>query len=209
MNLFKRNLGAFFSADGTEGGKVSTETEKPDSGQIDPEKTDDKSATTSNDDKTDPKTLTADDVQKMIQAETDRVRTEYSKRLKTLEEEKDALIKEKMTESEKKDYELSKREKAIRDAEMKLLASNIEIAATNELAALDMPHIFKEFVKGETVEDTQKRAKELQKIWKEALNEEVQKRFTAGGRTITSSSGSAPAGSKIDMNALIRGAARK
>lgn len=152
--------------------------------------------------------LTAEAVQKMIQAETDRVRTEYSKKMRKIEDEKDALIKDKMSESEKKDFELQKREREIREAESRLLQSNIEIEATNALSAAEIPLSFKEFVVGDSVEKTKEKVTNLQKLWKSAVDAEVEKRFAAGGR-VPPKNPANPKGNSSSVNDLIRGALRR
>lgn len=152
--------------------------------------------------------LTAEAVQKMIQAETDRVRTEYSKKMRKIEDEKDALIKDKMSESEKKDFELQKREREIREAEGRLLQSNIEIEATNALSAAEIPLSFKEFVVGDSVEKTKEKVTNLQKLWKTAVDAEVEKRFAAGGR-VPPKNPANPKGNSSSVNDLIRGALRR
>lgn len=210
MNLFKRFRGPLFAAEGAGGSNPSSEPEKAGSEPGKGEKQADEGTQKEKEVKQDEKPAGMDEeaIQKMIQSATDKIRTDYTKRMKQLEEEKEALLKEKMSESEKKDYELNKREKAIREAESRLLASNIENAAVNSVARLEIPIDFKDFVKGETVEETEKRAEQFHELWKSAVDAEVQKRFAANGRSIHRGQ-QQPGGAASSINDLIRKAARR
>ena len=210
MNLFRRFKGPLFAAEGAGGTNIPGAVEKPATEPGNGEKQADEGtnqpAEGAEGEK--PAALDEETVQKMIQSATDRIRTDYSKKLKQLEEEKEALIKEKMSEAEKKDYELNKREKAIREKEAQLLASNIETTAATELARLDIPFDFKDFIKGETVDDTKARAEQFHELWKSAVSEEVQKRFAANGRHVPRGQ-QQPGGTGSSINDLIRKAARR
>ena len=210
MILFKRFTGPLFAAEGAGGTNNPDPAEKPGTEPGNSQKQADEGtnppAEGAEGEK--PAALDEEAVQKMIQSATDRIRTDYSKKLKQLEEEKEALIKEKMSEAEKKDYELNKREKAIREAEAQLLASNIETTAATELARLDIPFDFKDFIKGESVDDTKARAEQFHELWKAAVSEEVQKRFAANGRHVQRGQ-QQPGGGSSSINDLIRKAARR
>ena len=210
MNLFRSFRGPLFAAEGAGGTNNPEPPEKPATEAGNNEKNADEGtkppAEGAEGEK--PAALDEEAVQKMIQSATDKIRTDYSKKLRQLEEEKEALIKEKMTEAEKKDYELNKREKAIREAEAQLLASNIETTAATELARLEIPFDFKDFIKGETVDDTKARAEQFHELWKAAVSEEVQKRFAANGRHVPRSP-QQPGGASGNINDLIRKAARR
>ena len=210
MNLFRRMRGPLFAAEGAGGTNIPETPEKGVSGQPGAEKQADEGTHQDKPDQKDEKPAAMDEeaIQKMIQSATDKIRTDYTKRMNQLEEEKEALLKEKMSETEKKDYELNKREKAIREAESRLLASNIENAAVNSVARLEIPIDFKDFVKGETVEETEKRAEQFHELWKSAVDAEVQKRFAASGRSIHRGQ-QQPGGSGSNINDLIRKAARR
>ena len=210
MNLFRRFRGPLFAAEGAGGTNIPGAVEKtatePGNSEKQADEGTNQPAEGAEGEK--PAALDEETVQKMIQSATDRIRTDYSKKLKQLEEEKEALIKEKMSEAEKKDYELNKREKAIREKEAQLLASNIETTAATELARLDIPFDFKDFIKGETVDDTKARAEQFHELWKSAVSEEVQKRFAANGRHVPRGQ-QQPGGTGSSINDLIRKAARR
>jgi len=143
-------------------------------------------------------------LQKQIQSAEDRVRTQYVKQLKQLEQEKEALLKEKMTEEERIKYELEKQRRELFEKEAALKRQTVELEATNLLAAAQLPIQFKPFVLGEDVDDTKKRIEDFKKLWDAAVSEEVTKRMAAGGRTPPSNGAGGKAG--FSMNDLIRGA---
>jgi len=143
-------------------------------------------------------------LQKQIQSAEDRVRTQYSKQLKQLEQEKETLLKEKMTEEEKVKYELEKQRRELFEKEAALKRQTVELEATNLLAAAQLPIQFKPFVLGEDVDDTKKRIDDFKKLWDAAVSEEVTKRMAAGGRKPPGDGTGGKAG--FSMNDLIRGA---
>lgn len=143
-------------------------------------------------------------IQKQIQSAEDRVRTQYSRQLKQLEQEKEALLKEKMTEEEKIKYELEKQRRELFDKEAALKRQTIELEATNLLAEAQLPITFKLFVLGEDVESTKQRIQDFKKLWDAAVSEEVTKRMAAGGRKPPSDGAGGKAG--YSMNDLIRSA---
>ena len=77
-----------------------------------------------------------------------------------------------------------------------------------ELARLEIPFDFKDFIKGESVDDTKARAEQFHELWKAAVSDEVQKRFAANGRHVPRSP-QQPGGASGNINDLIRKAARR
>jgi len=126
--------------------------------------------------------LTLEMVKKMIQSETDRVRTEYVKKLKASEEEKDALLKEKMTEEEKQKFELEKLQRELKEKEMNILRKELTLRTIDLLKENELPHGFKDFITAEDEESLVEKVKNLRKFWVEALNEAVEARFKQVGR---------------------------
>lgn len=143
-------------------------------------------------------------LQKQIQSAEDRVRTQYVKQLKQLEQEKEALLKEKMTEEERAKYELEKQRRELFEKEEALKRQAVELEATNLLAQANLPIQFKPFVLGDDVEQTKQRIEDFKKLWDTAVSEEVTKRLAAGGRTPPVDGTGGKAG--FSMNDLIRGA---
>lgn len=143
-------------------------------------------------------------LQKQLQSETDKVRTQYSKQLRQLETEKDNLLKEKMTEEEKAQFELDKQKRELFEKEQALKRQTVELEATNLLTDAQVPLKFREFVLGEDVETTKQRINDFKKLWDEAVSEEVTKRMAAGGRQAPPTNNQGNTGKS--MNDLIRNA---
>ena len=133
------------------------------------------------------KPLTKDEIEKLIQAkvqsETDRVRTEYSKKLKALETEKETLVKEKMTEEEKKEFELNQAKATIQEKENAYNLKLLELNAIEWLKAEGLDTDFKVYVLGNDEDTTKARIKEFRKQWDLAINKAVESKFQSGSRT--------------------------
>lgn len=132
-----------------------------------------------------PQTYSKDEVDKLIQLEkqkaADKVRSEYSKKLKEVETAK-------MSETEKKEFELKQaqdellaKSKALRDKELELLAN--DLLTENGINAK-----FKKYVKGEDEETTKTRVKEFKMEWDSAIKEAVEAKFQNNSRSPNSSS---------------------
>ena len=135
------------------------------------------------------KPLTLEEVQRMIQSETDKVRSEYSKKLKDaqaeaqrLATEAERLAKEKMTEEEKAEFERQKLQKELEEKERALLERELNLLAVDLLTEAKMPLEFKEFVVGVDEEATKAKVATLKKLWTDALEKAVQERFKEKGR---------------------------
>ena len=135
------------------------------------------------------KSLTTEDIQKMIQSETDKVRTEYSKKLKALEAEKEELLKEKMTEEEKNKFEQEKRAKELADKEKLIQEREIRLKAINLLQKNEMPIIFQDFVLADSEENVEKKVMTLKEIWKKEMQEAIENKFKDHGRKPEDSKG--------------------
>ena len=130
------------------------------------------------------KPLTMDEVRKLIQSETDKVRTEYSKRLKEAQAEVERLAKEKMSEEEKAEFERQKLQKELEEKERVLLERELNLLAVDLLTEAKMPLEFKEFVVGVDEETTKAKATTLKNLWNTALEQAVKERFKEKGRNI-------------------------
>ena len=136
------------------------------------------------------KPLTMDVVRKPIQSETDKVRTEYSKRLKEAQAEVERLAKEKMSEEEKAEFERQKLQKELEEKERALLERELNLLAVNLLTEAKMPLEFKEFVVGVDEETTKAKVTTLKNLWNTALEQAVKERFKEKGRDPYDTSGS-------------------
>lgn len=130
------------------------------------------------------KPLTMEEVQRMIQSETDKVRTEYSKKLKDAQAEAERLAKEKMSEEEKADFERQKLQKELTEKEQALLERELNLKAIDLLTEAKMPLAFKEFVIGADEETTKARVATLKSLWQTELENAVKERFKEKGRKI-------------------------
>ena len=128
--------------------------------------------------------LTMEEVQKMIQSETDKVRTEYSQRLKEIEKEKEELEKEKMSEEEKKQYELEKMQKEIEERENQAKQKELNLQAVDLLREKELPLEFREFVVGGDEESTKENIDKLQSVFQKQVEEAVKARFKETGREV-------------------------
>lgn len=127
-------------------------------------------------------TLTMDDVKKLIQSETDKVRTEYSKTLKSKEKELEDLKKEKMTEKEKLEYELTQKNEELSKRERDLLDKEISLVAIDLLSDNKLPIEAKPFVMGSSKEDVAEKVKLFKTMFDEAVKKVVDERFKKGGK---------------------------
>lgn len=135
------------------------------------------------DPKPEDKPLTMEQIQKMIQSETDKVRTEYSQKLKDAKAEADRLAKEKMTEEEKAEFERKRLQEELTAKEQALLERELNLQAIDLLTEAKMPLAFKDFVVGAGEEVTKAKVKTLKALWSEALENAVKERFKESGRT--------------------------
>src|SRR5690625_265535 len=90
-----------------------------------------------------PEPLTEEAVRKMIQSETDRVRTEYVKKLKALEAERDELKKQAMSEQERQQFEAEKRAEELEEKDRLLRQRELALYAVDALREKDLPIEFR------------------------------------------------------------------
>ena len=112
---------------------------------------------------TKPEPLTMDAVKKMIQSETDRVRTEYVQKLKESEAEKEELKKAQMDEAERLRYEKEAAEKRAADIEARQKELELDNAITTGLAEKKLDTTVKALTKGIKTKDEAE-------TWFETLN---------------------------------------
>lgn len=140
--------------------------------------------------KPDSKPFDMQEIRKLIQSETDKVRTEYSRKLKEAQAELERLKAEKMTEEEKAKYEQEKLQKELQEKEQALLQRELNLLAVELLNEAQMPLEFKEFVVGVDEQQTREKVSTLKKLWNAQLERAVQERFKANGRSPHDTSGS-------------------
>lgn len=129
--------------------------------------------------------MTAEQIQAMIdkatQAAEDRIRGQYSKKLKDAEEEAERLRREKMTDEEKAKDDLAKAQKDLDEKTAALAKREVELHTVTALAKASIPDAFKDFLVADTVENTDARIASFQTVWAKALKDAVEAKFKAGG----------------------------
>jgi|GEM_PF-463937 len=134
-------------------------------------------------------TMTAEEVQRMIaeavskaeQSAADRVRTEYSKKNKELQDQLEELKKQKMSAEEKAEYERQQKERELREKETELLRREVALHTVDKLRELELPLEFRDILAGADIEDTNKRIGVFQQMWQGALKKAVDERFKQTG----------------------------
>lgn len=116
-------------------------------------------------------------IQKQVQSETDKVRTQYSKKNEQLEREVAALKTAQMTEEERKNHELAERERIIAEKEAELNRVRLENHASKVIAdeKRNLPSDALSFIMAENETEIENRAVAFQQI----VDREVQKRLEA------------------------------
>lgn len=127
------------------------------------------------------KPLTLEEVQRMIQSETDKVRTDYAKQLKDKQTELEKLQREKLTDEQKAALDLENAKKDIQDRETALLKREVELHAVDAIGKKGLPSNFREFLLGANVEETDKRIDTFALAWDASVKEAVEKRFKDSG----------------------------
>lgn len=126
--------------------------------------------------------LTMEMVQKMLQSETDKIRTEYTKKLKAVETEKEEIVKKSMSDEEKRQYELDQLQKQLQDKEAAILQKEMTIKTVDLLKENDLPLEFKDFINASNDEELTDRLTKLKTVWNDALKQHVDGTFKSGGR---------------------------
>lgn len=123
--------------------------------------------------------LTKEDIEKMIQSASDRVRTEYSQKLKAVEAEKEELQKEKMSEKERAAFELEQREKAIAERDATIAARELALERHEILSSLDVPPKLAKRIIGSNRAEIEADAKSYMADYAEAVAAGVDKKLVS------------------------------
>lgn len=110
------------------------------------------------------KTFTEEDLNKKIQSETDRVRTEYSKKIKQMEEELKELKPKEKSDAE---LEMEQRIKALEDKEKEIQAKERLLNVTNKLQEQGLPSQLSKYLVG--VEDVETEINSLKEIFNNSV----------------------------------------
>ncbi|NFQ02754.1 DUF4355 domain-containing protein [Clostridium sporogenes] len=112
------------------------------------------------------KTFTEEDLNKKIQSAEDRVRTEYSKKLKQMEEELEELRPKEKSQSE---LDMEARVQALEQKEKEVAKKELELNVTNKLQEQGLPSQLSKYLVG--VEDVETEINSLKEIFNNnALN---------------------------------------
>ncbi|SDL32378.1 protein of unknown function [Clostridium cochlearium] len=112
------------------------------------------------------KTFTEEELQKKVQSAEDRIRTEYSKKIKALEEE---LRELKPKEKSPEQLELEERIKALEDKEKELEEKELELKISKTLENNGLPSQLAKYLNTTGVEDVESYLGEI----KEVLNKHL------------------------------------
>ena len=131
------------------------------------------------------KTYTQEEVDKMLQAESDR---RVSMALKKREKEISEAAKiNAMNEDEKTKYQLEQREKALAEREQLIAINENKYEAVKMLADKGLPTEFAEYCVNPDAEVTVKNIKNIEKIFNKAVAEAIKSKIgyapSAGGKT--------------------------
>ena len=131
--------------------------------------------------------ITMDMVKKMIQSETDRVRTEYSRKLKETEAEKETLLKERMSEKERANYELERQKKENEEVRRDLANQKLQLERASVIGELEVPKSLADYVTGENRDEIAAKATQLMDAFKSEVAREVNRKLAGSTATPESS----------------------
>jgi len=137
-----------------------------------------------------PTTSSQEDLKKIIQSETDKLRTHYSQELKKQQQVIEELRSKTMTESELRklrENQLAERESALKQKELDLLSVDL-------LKDLNVSPSLRELIRGKDEDETKLRAETLKTEFQKAVESAVQERFKAAGRDPHKSDTTPPGG---------------
>ena len=157
-----------------------------------------KSAATSTEPNTEPLTMEA--VKKMLQSETDKVRTEYTIKLKEAEEAKKNAERKLMSKEEREAADAKAKDELFKQMETELLQTKMEIKTTELLKQNELPIEFKNFLIGSSEEVTVNNVNEFKKVWQAVIKSAVEGKFKEGGRDFQQNN--APAITKEEFNKM-------
>lgn len=126
--------------------------------------------------------LTEETVRKIVQSETDRVRTKYSVELKAAQDQIEALQKEKMTSAQLREYEQKQLTERLAAKERELNDKEVSIHARDQLIAEGLDISFVDFVKADSKEKTEERIKLLKSRFNESLAKAIEDKIKEHGR---------------------------
>ena len=130
--------------------------------------------------------LTKDDIEKMIQSGSDKIRQEvhkqYKDQLKQLEQENESIKKEKMTAEEKAQYEAEQRQKELEAKDKEIKQRELRLKSYDVMKENEVPQEFQDLLLAGVEDDDSlaERAKvvgQTVKTIKNNIREEIYKEF--------------------------------
>ena len=148
-----------------------------------------------------PKTYTQEEVDALLQRETDR---RVSQALATAERKNAAKLREaeklaSMTAEEKFRYELDQREAAIAEKEHQLLLAENRAEASKILAEKHLSQTFLDFVTADTADEMNERITRIERAFKASVKDEVEARLGKSSPKLSSAPGNM---TKAEFNSL-------
>ena len=143
-------------------------------------------------------TLKTEDVEKIVQRETDRVRTELYQKLKLKDTEIEKLKTSNMSEVELRKHQ----EKQLKERERELAQKELRLFATDYLKDNGVPLEFRDFVIADNEEQTKARILTLRETLQKAVELAVQDKFKSVGHDPGKSNTPPSAATVIDRNQL-------
>lgn len=144
-------------------------------------------------------TLTEDMVRKIVQSETDRVRTEYSRKLKETEAEKEVLIKERMSDKERTAYELERREKELDEKNKTIADRELKLLKADVIGEMEIPKALADYVTGGDRDTMIANATQLMDTFRTEVAREVNRKLAgSSARPESSDPDSSPSRGQLD-----------
>ena len=120
---------------------------------------------------------------KLAQSGSDKKVKELTTALTAERQEKDKLLKERMSEKEKAQWELEQREKALADKDAELRAKEVALLRASVITEMDVPKELASRLMGNTRDEMVSDAKALIEAMNKAVSVEVNKRLATSGVT--------------------------
>jgi hypothetical protein len=124
-------------------------------------------------------------LKKAEQSAADRVRTEYSKQLKSVTDQLEELKRDRLTDKERLELEQKQKEDEFERLKQENHEFKIGGLAIDLLKESGLPLEFKTFAMGSDEDATKVRVESLKTIFNDAVAKAVEERFKTGGRDIT------------------------
>lgn len=138
---------------------------------------------------TENKTLSAEEIRKLIQSSTDRATAEFGKQIAALKKENEALKKQNMSAEEVKKFEIDEREKTIAAKEKDLQDRENRLFALKAIKEIGLDDgseramSLVDFVLAEKQEDITERVKAFNALVQSFVTAQVDAKFKSIGRT--------------------------